>query len=164
MDRLPTPVFLGFPYGSTGKEPACNVGGLGSIPGLGKPSVKGRSYPLQNSRLEKFHVLYSPWGCKELDTTEQLLLFSFTKSYLHSLHLGSLLAHWVFALRGYITKELFLWAADSTLKIVLGIPPHARITLAHLLEFYRLIPTLPHPLKQMEGFSSCSYRPCVSLL
>ena len=31
---LPTPVFLGFPGGSAGKESACNVGDLGSIPGL----------------------------------------------------------------------------------------------------------------------------------
>ena len=28
-DRLPTPVFLGFPCGSDGKEAACNVGDLG---------------------------------------------------------------------------------------------------------------------------------------
>ena len=33
-DRLPTPVFLGFPCGSAGKESSCNVGDLGSIPGL----------------------------------------------------------------------------------------------------------------------------------
>ena len=33
-DRLPTPVFLGFPCGSAGKESACNLGDLGSIPGL----------------------------------------------------------------------------------------------------------------------------------
>ena len=33
-DRLPTPVFLGFPCGSAGKESACNAGGLHSIPGL----------------------------------------------------------------------------------------------------------------------------------
>ena len=32
--RLPTPVFLGFPGGSAGKESACNVGDLDSIPGL----------------------------------------------------------------------------------------------------------------------------------
>ena len=32
-DRLPTPVFLGFPGGSAGKESACNVGDLGSTPG-----------------------------------------------------------------------------------------------------------------------------------
>ena len=30
-DRLPTPVFLGFPCDSAGKESACNVGDLGSI-------------------------------------------------------------------------------------------------------------------------------------
>ena len=35
-DRLPTPVFLGFPSGSTGKESACNTGDLGSTPGLGR--------------------------------------------------------------------------------------------------------------------------------
>ena len=34
-DRLPTPVFLGFPCGSAGKESDSNVGDLGSIPGLG---------------------------------------------------------------------------------------------------------------------------------
>ena len=35
-DRLPTPVFLGFPCGLAGKESTCNVGDLGSIPGLGR--------------------------------------------------------------------------------------------------------------------------------
>ena len=38
-DRLPTPVFLGFPGGSAGKESAHNAGDLGSIPGFGKSSV-----------------------------------------------------------------------------------------------------------------------------
>ena len=28
-ERLPTPVFLGFPCGSAGKESTCNVGNLG---------------------------------------------------------------------------------------------------------------------------------------
>ena len=37
----PTPVFLGFPCGSAGKESACHVGDLGSIPG------EGNSCPLQ---------------------------------------------------------------------------------------------------------------------
>ena len=32
--RLPTPVFLGFPGDLDGKESTCNVGDLGSIPGL----------------------------------------------------------------------------------------------------------------------------------
>ena len=36
MDRLPTPVFLGFPCGSAGKESACNEEDLGLIPVLGQ--------------------------------------------------------------------------------------------------------------------------------
>ena len=48
-DRLPTPVFLGFPYGSAGKESTCNVGDLGSIPGLGRSPGEGKGYPLQYS-------------------------------------------------------------------------------------------------------------------
>ena len=35
-DRLPTPVFLGFPCGSAGKESACNAGDPSLIPGSGK--------------------------------------------------------------------------------------------------------------------------------
>ena len=46
---LPTPVFLGFPGGSDGKEFACNVGDLGSIPGLGRSPGEGIGYPLQYS-------------------------------------------------------------------------------------------------------------------
>ena len=48
----PIPVFLGFPYGSTGKESTCSVGDLGSIPGLGRSPGKGNGYPLQYSGLE----------------------------------------------------------------------------------------------------------------
>ena len=51
-DRLPTPVFLGFPGGSAGEESACNAGDLGSIPGLGRSSGEGKGYPLQYSGLE----------------------------------------------------------------------------------------------------------------
>ena len=51
-DRLPTPVFLGFPGGSYGKESTCNAGDLGSIPGLGRSPGEGNGYPLQYSCLE----------------------------------------------------------------------------------------------------------------
>ena len=49
------------------------MGELGSIPGLGRPLEKGKAthsvfWP------GEFHGLYSPWGCKELDRTEQLSL------------------------------------------------------------------------------------------
>ena len=48
----PTPVFLGFPCGSAGKESICNAGDLGSIPGLGRSPGEGKGYPLQYSGLE----------------------------------------------------------------------------------------------------------------
>ena len=42
----------GFPGGSAGKEPTCNVGDLGSIPGLGRSPGEGKGCPLQDSGLE----------------------------------------------------------------------------------------------------------------
>ena len=76
-DRLPSQVFLGLPGGSDGEESAFNEGYLASIPGLGRPPGRGHRDPVQFSCLENTHgqrslVDYSPWGCKELDTTEQL--------------------------------------------------------------------------------------------
>ena len=43
---------LGFPCGSAGKESACNVGDLGSVPGLGRSPGEGKGYPLQYSGLK----------------------------------------------------------------------------------------------------------------
>ena len=40
-DRLPNPVFLGFPCGSADKESTCNAGDLGSIPESGRTPAKG---------------------------------------------------------------------------------------------------------------------------
>ena len=67
-DRLPTPVFLGFPYGLVGKE-SWNAGDLGLIPGLGRSQEKGshgegKGYLLQDSGLEN-SMDWSPWGCKD---------------------------------------------------------------------------------------------------
>ena len=74
-DRPPTPVFLGFPCGLTGKESACNVEVLGSIPGLRRSPGEGNGYPLQYSGLE--NSMEYPWGCKELDMTDQPALYLF---------------------------------------------------------------------------------------
>ena len=61
QDRIWSPCFFnfkaecfscGFPCGSAGKDTACNVGHLGSIPGLGRSLGKGKGYPLQYSGLE----------------------------------------------------------------------------------------------------------------
>ena len=43
---------MDFPGGSAGKESACNVGDLGSIPGSGRSPGEGNGYPLQYSGLE----------------------------------------------------------------------------------------------------------------
>ena len=43
---------MGFPGSSAGKEFACNVGDLVSIPGLGRSPGEGKGYPLQSSGLE----------------------------------------------------------------------------------------------------------------
>ena len=42
----------GFPGGSDGRASACNVGGLGLIPGSGRSSGEGNGNPLQYSCLE----------------------------------------------------------------------------------------------------------------
>ena len=74
-DRLPTPVFLGFPCGSAGKEATCNVGDLGLIPGwVGKISWRRERLPTPVFWPGEFHGLYCPWGPKESDTTERLSL------------------------------------------------------------------------------------------
>ena len=71
-DRLSTPVFSGFPGGSAGKECSCNVGDLGSIPGLGRSPGEGNSYPFQYPSLENSVQCMGP---NEPDTTERLSLF-----------------------------------------------------------------------------------------
>ena len=67
---------MGFSGGS-GKESACNVGDLGSIPGLGRSSGGGHCNSFQYSCLENPHGKrslegYSPWGHKEEDMTEAM--------------------------------------------------------------------------------------------
>jgi len=51
-DRLPTPVFLGFPGSWDSKEFTSNVGDLASIPVWEKSPGEGNGYPLQYSCLE----------------------------------------------------------------------------------------------------------------
>ena len=54
---LPTAVFFGFLCGLAGKESACNVGDLDSIPGLGRYRGEGKGYPSQKLK-------EAPWGGK----------------------------------------------------------------------------------------------------
>ena len=66
-----------FSGGSDGKAYAYNAGDLGSIPGPGESPGEGNGNPRQYSCLENpmdggTWLGYSPWGHKELDTTERL--------------------------------------------------------------------------------------------
>ena len=68
---------LSFPGGSDGKESAFNSGDLGLMPGLGRSFGEGHGSPLQYSCLDIHHgqrslAGFSPWGHKELDTTDRL--------------------------------------------------------------------------------------------
>ena len=77
---------LVFPAGSDGKESAWNVGDLGSILGQDRSPGGGHGNPLHlsgfspgvflpgESHGQRSLVSYSPWGRKELDTTELLTL------------------------------------------------------------------------------------------
>ena len=59
-------------------NPPANAGDLrdtGWISGLGRKE----RLPTPVFWPGKFHELYSTWGCKELDMTEQLSLFTFKK-------------------------------------------------------------------------------------
>ena len=67
----------GFSAGSDNKESACNAGDAGLITRLGRSLGGGHSNPLQYSCQENPHgqrglAGYSPWGRKDLDTTEWL--------------------------------------------------------------------------------------------
>ena len=58
----------GFPGPSDSKESTFSARDLGLIPGLGRYPGEGKGYPLQYSGL------YSLWGRKQSNTTEQLSL------------------------------------------------------------------------------------------
>ena len=86
LPLLPTPVFLGFPCGSAGKESACKVGDLGLIPGLGRSHGEGMS---THSIILAWKIpwTYSPWGHKESHMTERLsLTFQVRPSKTLSIH------------------------------------------------------------------------------
>ena len=74
--------FLGFPGGSDGNESACNVGDP-DPQSLGQEDFQEKGIATYSGILSwrilwtESLVGYSPWGCKESDTTERLTLSHF---------------------------------------------------------------------------------------
>ena len=91
-DRLPTPVFLGFPYGSAVKEFTCNAGDLGSIPGLGRSPGEGKGCPFPYSGLE------NPMDCIVHGVTK-------SRTWLSDFHF-----HYIYNKR---TSPLCIWISTS---------------------------------------------------
>ena len=84
--------------GSVGKESICNVGDLGSIPGLvGDIPWRRERLPTPVFWPREFRGLYSPLGRKESDTTEQLSLH-------FSLHSKALRLNYLFLLASALIR------------------------------------------------------------
>ena len=71
--ELSSPSTKGFPGGSAGKKSACNVGDLGSVPGLGRSPGETNGYPLQYSCMENYTDRRALWttvhaDCKKSET------------------------------------------------------------------------------------------------
>ena len=67
---------MGFPCGSVGKESTRSAGDLDSIPGLGRFPWRREKLPTPVFCSGEFHGLYSPWGCKESDMTDNIVMWN----------------------------------------------------------------------------------------
>ena len=108
---------MGFPGGSEVKASACTAGDLGSIPGVGNIPWRRQWQPTPvflpgESHGQRSLVGYSPRGCKELDTTEQLH-FHFT--FKHELNAFEMFTK-VSGIRQAFTKYLFKYNNTINLK------------------------------------------------
>ena len=103
-DRLPTPVFLGFPCGSAGKNPPAMWETWVQSLGWEDPLEKGTGYPLQYSalehstdcivhrvaknrtRLSDFHFTSHIYGIKRPESLCHLFPKYLLHAYIHSIH------------------------------------------------------------------------------
>ena len=82
---------MGFPGGSEVKASACNVGDLGSIPGLGRSPGEGNGNPLQYSCLVNPMGGGAWWATVHRVAKSRTRLSDFTSLHFASLHFTILL-------------------------------------------------------------------------
>ena len=129
----PTPVFLGFPCGSAGKESTCNARDLGLIPGLGRSPGEGKGYPLQYSGLENSMDCVIHEVTKS-QTRQRLSPFTFTVS--------NVLSSWCFSLKKKKTPEILFNLVILHDCIVLWITTLSN-SFCSILSFAGMIPLNP---------------------
>ena len=78
---------FGFPGGSDNKKSTCNAGDLGLIPGSGRSPGEGNPLSIflpGETHRQRSLVAYSPWVCKEADTTEELSACARARTHTHT--------------------------------------------------------------------------------
>ena len=115
---------LGFPCGSAGKESACNVGDLGSIPGLGRSPGEGNGHPLQYSGLKN-----------SMDYIVHGVAKSWT--WLSDFHIVNLLFNVYFSYLIYILLK-HIWSIYSTFKRILPMNKKYQASLGYSSTFLRV--------------------------
>ena len=141
MDRLPIPVFLGFPGGSDGKESVCNAGDLGLVTGLERSPGGGHGHLPQDSFPENLHCQrslagYSSWGHKSSGMTEQL----------RKVHLATL--WWTFwGMAQLFPKQLHCFACPSATYVEKEVATHSSA-----------LAWRPHGQRSLAGYSPWGHR------
>ena len=125
-----TDYFKTLPGSSTGKESACNVGDLSSIPELWRSPGEGNGYLLQYSGLENSMAIYSPWGCKESVGLQRVRhnWATFTQNSQQFSCTISCMAMWP-VLGSWVRNEFSLFLPTLDLPAQLQRPRHHRNTL-----------------------------------
>ena len=79
------PCLRSFPDSSVGKEPTCNAGGLGLIPGLGRSPGEEKGYPLQYSSDSFIFFLFT----SQFNTTSDFWADHFPEAILAKINMRS---------------------------------------------------------------------------
>ena len=133
-DRLPTPIFLGFPGGSAGKESACNGGGPGFNPWVGKIPWRREQLSTPVFWPGEFHGLCNPRDHEESDMTDQLslcsaLLFAVKlyqwKLIFHFINLWDMHIYQYLQIRKLTHRCYLTCPRSEVLPLVDWIPPHS---------------------------------------